>query len=125
VEADPYVVLPIPGGSNSVYQVIGNPDIRGSFQVADYEAITVLLYETDIDGSANKAVTATSRNTITRFAFKVYHTAITNTTDARSASTSTFAFTNARIGSITKRFSVPAEPWSFTFYADSVTQTDA
>lgn len=119
------VRLTIPGAANAVRQQILNPDIEGFFHIRDYEAVTVLLYETDIDASSNKAVTSTGRNTITYFVLIINNTKVTNSDNSRTAETSTFSFTNARIGRIVKRFDEVASYWIVPFTADSVTQTDA
>jgi hypothetical protein len=125
-EVDPWVTLTIPGADDAVYQLVGNPDGAGWLDVYDYEAITVLLYETAIDGSANYAVTATSRNAIGYFAVVVGNTRIVNATDTRTETTSTFVFNDTRIRHIEKRFRFPVDQsvWRVHFYADSVTQTD-
>jgi hypothetical protein len=122
---DPWVVLPIPTGDDAIYQLIRNPDVRGYLDVYDYEAITVLLYETDI-GSGNFAVTATSRNAITYMAVVVGNTKIVDSTDVRTETTSTFVFNDTRIRNIEKvfRFPIGDSVWRVHFYCDSVTQTD-
>jgi len=58
-------------------------------------------------------------------AIVVYNTKIVNATDGRTSGTSTFTFTNARIGAIRRVFDDPASPWTVEFHYDSVTQTDA
>jgi len=113
--------IEIPKGDNAVKQKIGNPDIIGNMAVYDYEALTVLLYETDVDGSSNKAVTITDRNTIGYFALVVKNSEVVNVPNTRTQETSTFSFANVVIGRIIKNF---PPPWMFEFYADSVTQVD-
>jgi hypothetical protein len=122
---DPWVVLPIPAGDDAVYQLIGNSDVVGWLDVYDYEAVTVLLYETDIGGGLY-AVTATGRNAITYMAVVVGNTKIVDVTDPRTETTSTFVFNDTRIRHIEKgfRFPVGQSVWRVHFYADSVTQTD-
>jgi hypothetical protein len=124
-EVDPWVKIPIPGASNAVYQVIGNPDVEGWVSVRDYGSLYTLLYSTNIDGSANKAVTATTRNVIGYFAIVDYGTVITTSTDVRTGPQSSYVFANARIRNIIKPHTSIANPWTFHFYADSVTETHA
>lgn len=126
-EPDPYIKISIPGSANSVLQLINNYDGEASLQVRDYEAITQLLYATDVSSTAGNqyAVSASGRTTIGYMAIVVYNTKIVNATDGRTSGTSTFTFTNARIGAIRRVFDDPASPWTVEFHYDSVTQTDA
>jgi len=122
-EVDPYVKLTIPGAANAVYQIVGNPDVEGRIRCRDYEGIYQLLYNTNIDGSANKAVTTTTRNVITYFTVTIDYENVVAATGDHVTGTNTFAFSQTRIGRIYKEFSDPASPWVVEFYADLVTQS--
>ena len=123
---DPWVILPIPRGASHIRQLIGNFNVSGWLDVADYEAVTVLLYETSIDGSANKAMTTTSRNTIGYFALVVSNVKIVNSSDTRTSTTSTFIFANTDIRYVAEKFTAlgPENRWRVYFHADSVSQVD-
>lgn len=125
-ENDPYVKIVIPGADNAVYQIIGNPDVTGRIRVRDYNAVTQLLYHTDIQaaGGDQYAVTSTSRNVIDYFAIIINNVTVTVATETHIAGTTHFTFTNTRIGRIYKEHNTPASPWTVEFYADSVAQVD-
>lgn len=122
-ELDPWIKLPIPGGANTVYQLIGNPDIQGTLGFHDYGAIVNLFYQQDVQVEAGNqyAVTATSRNIIEYCHISVAHTKIEDT--VQEAKISHFSFTNMRIGLIQKTFTRET-PWVVHFYANSVEQTN-
>lgn len=127
-EPDPYIRIVIPGAADPVRQLVGNADIFGWMDIRDYEAVTKLLYETDVTGDSEYAVKVTprSRNTIGYFALVVANTEIVDATDARVDTTSTFSFDDVEIGRIVKRFTHPGyrNVWRIYFYADYVLQID-
>jgi len=123
---DPWKVIPVPAGSVPIYQLLGNYHIMGKMVVRDYEAITQLLKTIDVvaGGGVETAMSATDRNTIGYFCIVASNTKIVNATDARSAETSSFAFTNTRILFDDWALDEPISPTSVEWMADSVTQTD-
>lgn len=123
---DPYVRIPIPGGSVSVFQLIGNYFIEGRLDVQDYEAVTQLLKTIDVSATpgVQTAMPSFSRNTIGYFCIVIDNTKIERASDDRTAETSSFVFANPRIRRDLWNMHRPTSPVTVEWYADSVTQTD-
>jgi hypothetical protein len=120
--SNPVRRMTIPGGT-SVPQTSGSFHEEWSLAVRDHAGLTELLYATNIDGSANKAVTATARNTIGYMAFVDSAVTVTNATDARAVVVQTITFTGAVVHTVERRYDEAGDYWMVQGTADSVTIT--
>ncbi len=130
VEFDPYppviIYIPIPGAT-PVRQILGPAQPKGRLRVRDLDAITQLLRTIDVvsGGATEVAVPSTiTRYTIGYFCIVVDEIKVTNATDARSAVTSSFVFSNTMIDGIHLAFDEQFGGFDVDFTFDSVTQTD-
>jgi hypothetical protein len=122
--SNPVTLIDIPGGT-AIPQTSGTFNETWWLRVRDIEAITVLLYETNIDGSANKAMSSTTRYKIGYMAFVQNHVAINDTSDLRSVASRTFTFTNAIVHYVERKCDEAGDYWTVYGSADSITETDA
>jgi hypothetical protein len=124
---DPWSEITIPAAATNVAQQMNTgKKLDCWIELRDLAGMEQLLYAQDVVngvGTSYAIVSGNARNVIGYMAIVINTLDITNASDARAVTATTFTFTKARIGEVVYSFGSVAPLNRVTFNADSVTVT--